>query len=1226
MVPFLIHTGTSERICIHLSHLNETVTLSATLEHGAQNRSLIEDVVSEKDFFGCIPFTVPKWDASSRVILRVVVKGPTHTFTSQKMVLVKNLDSLAFVQTDKPIYKPGQKVLFRIISLNEDFLPLNEKFPLVYIQDPKRNRLIQWRDVQLQNGLARLSFPLTSEPTLGAYKVVAKKASGNNMEHTFTVEEYVLPRFEVSVKVPRVIMIPDREMKVTTCGKYTYGKPVPGLVKVQVCRNYQDHRSYCSPSISTNGICEEFSGEADVHGCLSRVVKTNIFQLARAGYEMNIKVTAKVTEEGTGVELLGTGSTEITAVLSKLVFQKLDTYYKPGIPIFGQVKLVDGTNAPMANETIQIRVSPSEHADVKYTTDGQGIARFSIHTDNFTAASINIQALYKAEDHCYERHWITARHQRAYHTANLFHSPSGSYLHIESVAETLSCEHIQPVRIHYILKPGAVPEKKIHFYYLVMAKGGIVQSGIHVEPAEHAVAKGVFHLDLSVDVHTAPLARVLVYVILPSGELVAHSAGFAVENCFSNKVKLAFAATEGLPGSHTHLHLAASKDSLCAIRAVDKSVLLQKPEAELSPQTVYNLLPVKDLRGYSYQNDYLSEPDLEKCVPPKNIVVEGIQYTPVSQGRGDPYELLKNVGLKVFTNVRIRQPTLCIPEVAYSLASPDVGGGFATQSESFTTGEPQLLSRGPPVRVPAVAAVEKPPRSFFPETWLWLETSVDSSGQADVPVTIPDTITEWSAGAFCTSAEAGFGLSETMSLTVFQPFFVDLTLPYSVVRGEAFVLKATAFTYLQHCIRMVISLAPSTDFAASLLGDEEDSYCLCADERQTVSWTLTPKSLGDVNITVTAKSVDSEQLCGNEVVKTLSEGQTDTVIKSLLVEPEGVEKEVVLSSLVCGAGEKKATPVSLKVPENVVEGSARAYFCVLGDILGSAIQNLQHLLRLPYGCGEQNMVLFAPNIYILDYLNKTEQLTEETRSKAIGYLVSGYQRQLNYKHPDGSYSTFGPRGQEPGNTWLTAFVLKSFGQARRYIFIEDKHILDAQGSLALRQKENGCFQSSGHLLNNAIKGGVDDEVTLSAYITVALLEIPLPVSHMMVRNALFCLETAAQAKDIHVYSRALLAYAFGLAGKEEKRKEMLTSLEEAAVREEDGSIHWERPGRQQEKIRGFFYQPRAPSAEVELTSYVLLTYLTERPTPSQETLTKASNIVKWLSKQQNPTGGFSSTQ
>jgi hypothetical protein len=60
-----------------------------------------------------------------------------------------------------------------------------------------------------------------------------------------------------------------------------------------------------------------------------------------------------------------------------------------------------------------------------------------------------------------------------------------------------------------------------------------------------------------------------------------------------------------------------------------------------------------------------------------------------------------------------------------------------------------------------------------------------------------------------------------------------------------------------------------------------------------------------------------------------------------------------------------------------------------GDILGSAIQNIQNLLQMPYGCGEQNMVLFAPNIYVLKYLNETQQLTQEVKSKAIEYLLAG---------------------------------------------------------------------------------------------------------------------------------------------------------------------------------------------------------------------------------------------
>uniref|UniRef100_A0A674ILC0 Macroglobulin domain-containing protein n=1 Tax=Terrapene triunguis TaxID=2587831 RepID=A0A674ILC0_9SAUR len=136
LVPFLIHTNGPEKVCIQLTHLNESVTLSATLEYAGENRSLIADVVSEKDVFKCVPFTVPKSSSSSAAFLTVLVKGPTLEFRSRKSVLVKNSESLVFVQTDKPIYKPGQTVLFRIVSLDEDFRPLNEKVGLIAGQFP----------------------------------------------------------------------------------------------------------------------------------------------------------------------------------------------------------------------------------------------------------------------------------------------------------------------------------------------------------------------------------------------------------------------------------------------------------------------------------------------------------------------------------------------------------------------------------------------------------------------------------------------------------------------------------------------------------------------------------------------------------------------------------------------------------------------------------------------------------------------------------------------------------------------------------------------------------------------------------------------------------------------------------------------------------------------------------------------------------------------------------
>lgn len=58
------------------------------------------------------------------------------------------------------------------------------------------------------------------------------------------------------------------------------------------------------------------------------------------------------------------------------------------------------------------------------------------------------------------------------------------------------------------------------------------------------------------------------------------------------------------------------------------------------------------------------------------------------------------------------------------------------------------------------------------------------------------------------------------------------------------------------------------------------------------------------------------------------------------------------------------------------------------------------LLAMPYGCGEQNMLKFAPNIYIMDYLTATKQLTPVLERSAKEYMRSG----INCNNPASSSS------------------------------------------------------------------------------------------------------------------------------------------------------------------------------------------------------------------------------
>lgn len=47
------------------------------------------------------------------------------------------------------------------------------------------------------------------------------------------------------------------------------------------------------------------------------------------------------------------------------------------------------------------------------------------------------------------------------------------------------------------------------------------------------------------------------------------------------------------------------------------------------------------------------------------------------------------------------------------------------------------------------------------------------------------------------------------------------------------------------------------------------------------------------------------------------------------------------------------------------------------------------------------MLNFVPNIVVLDYLTSMGKLTPEIETKTKKFLVSGYQRELSYKHDDG---------------------------------------------------------------------------------------------------------------------------------------------------------------------------------------------------------------------------------
>uniref|UniRef100_A0A3P9A7R6 Alpha-2-macroglobulin bait region domain-containing protein n=1 Tax=Esox lucius TaxID=8010 RepID=A0A3P9A7R6_ESOLU len=1147
-IPAVIPAGLEARFCASLLQPKETLVMTISLIGDEQNSTLLRES-SDQEFHRCFQFQAPQLQVEKILKLKVEVCGETFVSTEERKVKIKPYSPITFVQTDKPIYNPGQIVHFRVITLDTSFRPVNQ-----LVSDVNENRIGQWLNTTSSSKILQLSHPLNSEAPEGTYKVVVW-IYGKSIYHRFKVEQYVLPKFEIKLNLRDEISVGEEEYKVEVCAKYTYGQPVPGIAEVELCRPFEYYTSSGNDNINYPQPCHKESVEVCM---LSQHTRTNESKKLLSD---NFLFSTKVEEQGTGIIRSERKRLTFSYVIGMLSFVDTPKIYEHGSIVEGKIKAVHFNDTPISDMSVYLlgfEWLSSRHL----TTDIHGIASFSLNTSGMPNKDFDLKVSISSTPELYLSGYRTPYFDTGEHILSVIRpaapdSKTSSYLDIQKTDQTLACGQEVSIPVHYVIVGETASSSAVDVIYLVSRSRAVCVTIMTCSCI--AVTEGEVTFDLAVVPEMAPVVQILVYSMLPSGTIIAHSMNFPTEKCFRNKVSVEFSPSNAVPGEKNTLQLSALPGSLCGLSAVDKSVHIMEPGKRLDAGKAWR--STEDNSGGSIR--------CTRCKP--------------------------------LTSLKNRKVTLDISSlVCFPVFSVDIYRTYLQSFPEYSLMEEFDSDRSRPI--PTAQIVQM--RTFFPETWIWDLVEVGESGSADVSLTVPDTITTWETEAFCL-APGGFGLAPPVELTVFQPFFLEITLPYSIIRGENFDLKATVFNYLSKCIMVAVTPAPSLDYTLTPLNDVQYSSCLCANERKTFSWTMSPSALGVLNVTISAEAVQSHAACDNEIVSVPERGRIDIVTRSLLVK---VFTVLVKHLNVLGLF-SLTEEVELQLPMIVVEGSARASVSVLGDILGRALKNLDGLLQMPYGCGEQNMALLAPNIYILEYLRNTEQLTSAIRDKATKFLTSGYQRQLNYKHSDGAYSTF---GQGSGNTWLTAFVLRSFSKAQSFIYIDPLKIKETTTWLEEKQKENGCFLRLGELFNNRMKGGVSDEVTLTAYITASMLESNMSVSDPVVNSSLSCLRNSTSDLS-NTYTTALLAYTFTLAGDMEMRTLLLQHLDKMAL-QEGGLLHWTQTSSE-----------TSASLAVEISSYVLLASLSASPLSTAD-LGYSSRIVRWLVKQQNSYGGFSSTQ
>lgn len=1142
LVPRVLRAGESASFAFTLFNGDELAggPVSVALRDGG---AVLAEASARIGGTGTVEVEVPRVEPGE---YEAVVTGPG--FKKSVQVQVRE-GTVLFLETDKPIYKPGQTVLMRLIALDSELRPAPAT-AVVEIQDAKGIKVFKRVQSVDEYGTATLELPLSAEPNLGVWKIVATAGEAST-EVDVRVEEYVLPKYEVKAELAKDWFLVDEPLTGRVTAGYSFGRPVRGELRISASRYV--------------GVWEEFAtfttaidGEADF-----RVEPPGyVAGVPEAGGQGNVTLEVTVVERATGYQ---ESTSEIVTVAAAPVAVKLITEsasFKPGLPF--DLLLVTETPGGEA-------VEASVEFDIYYYDEEfleAGHDRLTVDTRRGTAlvglspptGAVTMQ--------------VNASVGDAYATkqVNAAYSPSDSYVHLEQMgAGTL---RVGDTAVFDVSATSGAPG----FYYEVVARDRVVFTS-------NTNAGG--EISFRVTPAMAPGAKLLVYQILPTSEVAADALPFAVEGEYPQNVSASFDAEEVRPGDPVEVRVQTEGPAKVGLVAVDRSVFMLA-ENRLNLQQVFAELE----RLYMQPQAELHE-------------AEPMFGTPmVSPGAEDVF---RDAGLIVLSDKRV--PEGKQRENGWFGFAEDgvLAGGGVMKREGALATTTTAAATGPATNPPDGLAEVERVRQFFPETWIWDEVVTDAAGNAVLDVDAPDSITTWDLRAVALSPDKGLGVAET-SLRVFQPFFLTADLPYSAIRGEEFPVKVALYNYLDTEQEITVELEPSPWF--DLLDDASKTVTVAGNDTGGAEFVIRPRALGTQLLKVGAR--------GSEAA--------DAVLKSMIVEAEGVARETVENAVIeAGATRTLELPLPFS---RVVPDSDRAYVAITGSLLAQTIDGLDQLLQMPFGCGEQNMILFAPDAYILRYLEESRQLKPEIKAKAEFLLTTGYQRELTYRRDDGSFSAFGQSDPE-GSLFLTAFVLKTFAQAKDLTYVDEAVLSDAAAWIASHQQADGSFEPVGFVAHQELMGGVQGVDALTAYVGVALLEAG---QTRAAEKAIGYVEKRLDAID-DSYTLALAAYALELADSA-RADTAYEKLIAAAVEDEDG-LHWSTGGgvpgplyddqgaAPAEPVPGETIPPAdgfGPALDTEATGYATLALI------EHGDRVNAGQAARWLVGRRNSLGGYSSTQ
>jgi len=308
-------------------------------------------------------------------------------------------------------------------------------------------------------------------------------------------------------------------------------------------------------------------------------------------------------------------------------------------------------------------------------------------------------------------------------------------------------------------------------------------------------------------------------------------------------------------------------------------------------------------------------------------------------------------------------------------------------------------------------------RSYFPDTAYFNPNIItDEKGEAEVMVSMPDTLTTWRSTVRAVSKDTKVG-ETTKKVIVTKDLLARLITPRFFTERDECVITGIVHNYLNG--EKTVQAKLEIDGDIEILDKAEVKVKIPANGSKPVNWKVKVKRAGESVIKLTA----------------LTDEESDAVELKVPVLPHGTEKFVA-----CGGSTKDKAEEIFIMPKEGDRGSARCVIILEPSLASSVLSSLDYLVGYPYGCVEQTMSRFLPNVIVTKTLGELDLYNEKINKELPDMVKKGFERLYNFHHSDGGWGWW---ENDESHPYMTAYVVYGLSLAKEAGYKIDENKLRA---------------------------------------------------------------------------------------------------------------------------------------------------------------------------------------